>query len=123
MVVLMIAIPSAAAENLKIVENEKVCMVTDMHFPKTQIPVEVDKKTYYGCCQNCKATLSNDAKARAAVDPVSGKSVDKAKAVIAARADHSVVYFENKANFEKYAKQSVAPMNKKSIDHSGHTGH
>ena len=114
---------AVAAESLKIVENEKVCMVTDMHFPKAQIPVVVDNKTYYGCCQNCKATLSNDAKARTATDPVSGKSVDKAKAVIAMRADHSVVYFENKTNFEKYAKQSVAPSASKATDHSNHSGH
>lgn len=101
---LLFSSAAVAAESFKIVENEKVCMVTDMHFAKTQIPVEVEKKTYYGCCQNCKATLSKDAKARTAVDPVSGKPVDKAKAVIAARADNSVIYFENKANFEKYAK-------------------
>lgn len=93
-----------AAETLSIVENEKVCMVTDMHFPKKQIPVTYDSKTYYGCCENCKETLAKDAKARTATDPVSGKPVDKAKAVIAARADHSVVYFESKKNFDAYLK-------------------
>ena len=99
---------SIAAESLKIVENEKVCMVTDMHFAKKQIPVEVEGKTYFGCCQNCKATLSKDATARTATDPISGKSVDKAKAVIAARSDNSVVYFENEKNFKEYLKKNSA---------------
>lgn len=95
-----------AAAPLTIVQNEKVCMVTNMLFPKKQIPVSHDGKTYYGCCENCKETLATDSKARSAIDPVSGKSVDKAKAVIAARADHSVVYFENRKNFEAYVKSA-----------------
>ena len=90
------------AEKLTKVENEKVCMVTDMYFAKKQIPVDVEKKTYYGCCNNCKATLANDTKARTAVDPVSGKSVDKATAVIAVRSDNSVIYFENEKNMKAY---------------------
>jgi YHS domain-containing protein len=96
------SIPAAAAEQLKIVPNEKVCMVTDQLFPKAQIPVVHSGKTYYGCCQNCKKTLSEDSTARSAVDPVSGKPVDKAVAVIAAREDGSVIYFENKKTFDAY---------------------
>ena len=95
-----------AKEDLKVVENEKVCMVTDMYFAKKQIPVTVESKTYYGCCENCKATLSNDAKARISVDPVSKKPVDKATAVIATRSDNSVIYFENKKNLEKYQRSN-----------------
>ncbi|XGC79965.1 hypothetical protein ACES2L_11560 [Bdellovibrio bacteriovorus] len=94
-----------AKEVLQIVPNDKVCMVTNMVFPRTQIPVTHQGKTYYGCCENCKKTLSEDAQARVSVDPVSGKSVDKAKAVIAAREDGSVIYFESKKTFEKFAKQ------------------
>lgn len=89
-------------KTLTIVPNEKVCMVTDMYFGKTQIPVKHGGQTYYGCCENCKETLSKDAKARTATDPISGKSIDKAKAIIAARADNSVVYFENQKTFAKY---------------------
>lgn len=91
-----------AAEALEIVPNQKVCMVTNMVFPRDQIPVKQGNKTYYGCCENCKKTLAEDASSRTAIDPVSGKSVDKATAVIAARADGSVVYFQNKKNFEKF---------------------
>lgn len=95
-----------AAENLKIVSTEKVCMVTNMVFPNKQIPVAHEGKTYYGCCENCKKTLAEDATARVAIDPITGKSIDKASAVIAAREDGSVVYFENKKSFDKYKKSS-----------------
>lgn len=96
-----------AGETLKVVENEKVCMVTDMFFAKKQIPVTHQGKTYYGCCQNCKKTLSEDANARKATDPVNGKSIDKASAVIAAREDNSVVYFESQKTFEQFKKHQA----------------
>ncbi len=111
---------AAAAEDLRVVENEKVCMVTDMLFGKKQIPVTHAGKTYFGCCQNCKKTLSEDAAARNAIDPVTGKTVDKATAVIAARADNSVLYFENRKSFEAYAKKSVGAAKPSTSDHSGH---
>jgi len=78
-------------------------MVNDMDMGKTQIPVVVEGRTYYGCCAMCKERLSKDASVRSAIDPVSGKKVDKAKAVIGKRADGSVVYFENETNLRRYA--------------------
>jgi len=95
---------ATAAENWKIVPNKQVCMVTNAHFSRPQIPVEQDKKTYYGCCENCKATIQNDASSRSATDPQSKKPVDKATAIIAANDTGDVLYFENKANFEKYVQ-------------------
>lgn len=95
---------AVAKETLTVVPTKRVCMVTNMVFPRDQIPVAHEGKTYYGCCENCKKTLSEDANARAAIDPVTNKKIDKAKAVIAAREDGSVVYFENQASFEKYQK-------------------
>ncbi len=89
----------------KIVPNEDVCMVTEMHFGRKQIPVEVNGKTYYGCCAGCKKTLSTKLSARQAVDPVTKKTVDKATAVIAANKSGQVLYFESKQNFEKYLGQ------------------
>ena len=93
---------TATTGEWKIVPNKEVCMVTNMHFARPQIPVTRDGKTYFGCCENCKATIQNDASSRTATDPQSKKSVDKANAVIAANSSGSVLYFENKANFEKY---------------------
>lgn len=96
---------ASAAEKLQVVPTEKVCMVTNMVFPRTQIPVVHAGKTYYGCCENCKQTLSTDPASRTAVDPVSGKSVDKSLAVIAARDDGSVVYFESRKTLAAYMKK------------------
>ena len=89
-------------ETWKIVPNKDVCMVTNVHFARTQIPVEQAGKRYYGCCENCKATIQNDPSSRMGTDPYSKKSVDKATAVIAANESGSVLYFENRANFKKY---------------------
>lgn len=93
---------ATAGEDWKIVPNKQVCMVTNVHFSKPQIPVEQENKTYYGCCENCKATIQKDATSRSATDPQSKKLVDKATAIIAANETGDVLYFENKANFEKY---------------------
>lgn len=84
------------------VETKKVCMVNNQLFAKDQIPVEVEGRTYYGCCDMCKERLAKDAAFRTAVDPVTGKEVDKAKAVIAALPDDSVLYFESDKTLERY---------------------
>lgn len=88
---------------VKRVEPVKVCMVNNTLFPKDQIPVEVEGKTYYGCCQMCKKTLRENPDSRIARDPVSGRQVDKAAAVIGAAADNQVYYFENEANLRSFA--------------------
>jgi len=98
---------AAASEEWKIVPNKQVCMVTNMHFSKPQIPVEQANKTYYGCCENCKATIQKDAASRTAIDPQSKKPVDKATAIIAANGTGDVLYFENKSNFEKYFQSKL----------------
>ena len=98
------ATPIAESAGLQKVEDlKKVCMVTNKVFEKDQIPVPVEGRTYYGCCEGCKQTLANNPEARTAVDPVSGKSVDKATAVVGARPDGSVLYFENEANLQEFA--------------------
>lgn len=95
------------AAPLKKVEPKKVCMVNEQYMNRDQIPVEVDGKTYYGCCAMCKDRLAKDAAKRVAIDPVSGKTVDKAKAVIGAADDGTVVYFESEKNLKKYNKQAA----------------
>lgn len=84
------------------VETKYVCMINNQRFNKEQIPVAVGKLTYYGCCEMCKAKLRNDAKSRTAVDPVSGKKVDKATAVIGVDADGSAYYFQNAENLKQF---------------------
>lgn len=87
----------------RVADRSLVCMVNDMDMGKAQIPVAVEGRTYYGCCAMCKERLSKDAAVRAAIDPVSGKKVDKAKAVIGKRPDGSVIYFESEKNLREYA--------------------
>ncbi len=105
LIVLFIASAAFAADMptgpLTKVEPKTVCMVNEMAMGKDQIPVEVDGKTYYGCCEMCKNTLAKDASKRTAVDPISGKEVDKAKAVIGAQEDGHVFYFESEENLNK----------------------
>jgi YHS domain-containing protein len=95
-----------AAQPLKQVESKYVCMVTNQLYNKEQIPVVVEDKTYYGCCQMCEAKLKEDPSSRMAVDPVSGKEVDKSTAIIGASADGKVYYFESVEDLTAYGKTS-----------------
>ncbi len=79
-----------------------VCMVNDRFMGSEQIPVTVGDRTYYGCCASCKAKLENDASARTGIDPVTRKSVDKAKAVIGKTDSGKVLYFESDETFARY---------------------
>lgn len=103
---LLLGAGAALADPLTRVEAKRVCMVNDTVFPKDQIAVEVEGKTYFGCCEMCKGRLVADASARQAVDPVSGKTVDKATAVIGTTPDGRVFYFESEKTFDEYAKRT-----------------
>ena len=92
----------ASFPSLQKVEAEYVCMVNNRLFSVKQIVVEVDGKTYYGCCPMCEERLKKDAAMRKAVDPVSGAEVDKAEAIIGAKRDGSVHYFETEENYEAF---------------------
>jgi YHS domain-containing protein len=92
-------------QEIRRVEAKKVCMVNNQLFEKDMIPIAVEGKTYYGCCEMCKERLAKDAAARMAVDPVTGNKVDKATAVIAALPDGSILYFESETTFEQYGKK------------------
>jgi YHS domain-containing protein len=95
----------AAAAPLEKAEAKYVCMVNNRVFDKEQIKVEVEGRTYYGCCEMCKKALAEKPELRVAVDPVSGHEVDKSKAVIGVLEDGSVVYFESEENFKKFQER------------------
>jgi len=84
------------------VENKYVCMVTNKLFDTPQIPVEIEDKTYYGCCMGCKAKLENYPDTRYAIDPVSNNKVNKATAIIGVTPSGKILYFESQENFDKY---------------------
>jgi len=98
----MLAQTAAKSDKLERVDSKYVCFVTKHRFDKEQSPVAVEGKTYYGCCDMCKAKLKEDAAQRCDVDPVSGAKVDKATAVIGADAKGNVYFFENEANLNKF---------------------
>lgn len=91
------------ADWLKPVEAKKVCMVNNKSFDKDQMAIEVAGKTYYGCCPMCKGMLEKDETQRSAIDPVSGKAVDKASAIIGADSDGNTYYFESQDNLKKFS--------------------
>ena len=98
----------AATRNASIerVEAKYVCMVNDQHYEGAQIRVPVGKKTYYGCCQGCVATLKGDSESRTATDPVTGKKVDKATAVIGVLPDGTVRYFESAKTLQRFTPEA-----------------
>ena len=99
----MLPITALAEEPLERVEAAYVCMVSDAAYVEEQIRVNIDDKTYYGCCHMCKGRLERNKDLRVATDPVSGKEVDKATAVIARHPTYrNVVYFESEENLEKF---------------------
>lgn len=88
------------------VETKYVCMINNQKFEKEQIAIEVEGQTYYGCCEMCKERLKKDKASRWATDPVSGKKVDKAKAVIGVDTEGKAFYFENAENMKKFKADS-----------------
>lgn len=74
---------NSAAQNYEIVPNDKVCMVNDRFMGVTQIPIEANGTTYYGCCENCVEKLQkNLGDVRFGVNPLNDSKVDKASAII-----------------------------------------
>lgn len=86
--------------------NNQVCMVNNRFMNKEQIPVPINGKTYYGCCEGCVATLKNDISSRFYMDPLSGEQVDKAVAYIILKPGSAdeVLYFSSEANAKKFLK-------------------
>ena len=87
------------------VPNELVCMVNNAFMGENQMPVPVEGKTYYGCCEMCVGRLNEDESSRLATDPFSGNEVDKSEAYIVIADDNGKVdYFESRESFESYKK-------------------
>jgi YHS domain-containing protein len=95
-------VKQAPAESFQAVKHSDVCMVQNRHGIMKMIPVEVDGKTYYGCCAGCVGKLKFNPAVRYANDPVTGKQVDKASAFIIGNRDGTVIYFESKETAERF---------------------
>ena len=96
--------PTESATNgLTVVDdNSEVCMVNNTYMGKLQIAVEVEGRTYYGCCPACRDRLIGEPSVRTARDPVTGEVVDKAHAVIARNARNGVLYFASAQNVRRH---------------------
>ena len=106
------ALLAASGEKLKQVSPEFVCMANKRHFGKELKPVVVEGRTYYACCDMCAKELQEKSEARKDIDPVSGKTVDKATAAVGVDKDGNVYFFENVENLRKFRvpdKQEKAP--------------
>lgn len=100
--------PAASGKYVKgsQVPNETVCMVNNAYMGKKQIEVPHDGKIYYGCCEMCVERIPKDKSVREAIDPYSGKTVDKANAYIVMVSDEGeVAYFESEDNYQKFLEQ------------------
>lgn len=95
------AAPEQQVALVRVTDPSTVCMVNNHYMGRPQIPVQVDGKTYYGCCQMCEKRLRDEPSARNAVDPVTQKQVDKALALMARDQEGKVFYFENEASLTK----------------------
>lgn len=93
---------AASGEKVKQVSGQYVCMINKKQFKTEQSSVTIEGRTYYYCCDMCKAKLEGDPQARMDKDPVSGKEVDKASAVVGVDKAGNVYFFENKQNLEKF---------------------
>lgn len=93
---------AASGEKVKQVDPKYVCFINKKHFDKPQTEVVVNGKKYYGCCQNCVKQLTADPKARLTTDPVSGKEIDKADAVVGVDKAGNVYFFQNAENLKKF---------------------
>ncbi len=96
------AVELLAGVEVKAQKHKDVCMVTNNVGLMKMIPVKVEGKTYYGCCQGCVGKLKNNRSYRYAIDPVTGNEIDKAKAFIVADKAKKALYFETKETAERF---------------------
>lgn len=97
---------ASASSLTRVTDRSLVCMVNNQFMGQPQIPIEADGRTYYGCCEMCKGRLGSDPSSRVSADPVSGKTVDKATAVIGRDRSGQALYFENDLTFAAYAQRT-----------------
>lgn len=87
------------------VDPSRVCMTNNKDMGKKQIPVQVNGKTYYGCCPMCAKNMKENSAARYAIDPLTGQHVDKGDAVIGVIPTGDVLYFASEENFITFQKK------------------
>ena len=97
-----VAAPTPAGAAIQRVPSTHVCMMNNRFMGAAQMPVQVEGKTYYACCDMCVKRLNADPGIRSAIDPITKKPVDKSNAVIGKLPSGDVVYFESEASLRRY---------------------
>lgn len=102
------AVPVATAQAAltRVSDPSLICMVTNQYMGSPQIPIVVEGRSYYGCCEMCKGRLESDPSSRVALDPVSQRPVDKSTAVIGKTSSGRALYFESDRTFAAYTGDS-----------------
>lgn len=97
-----------SAQNYEIVPNEKVCMVNDRFMGVSQIPIDVNGTTYYGCCENCVEKLQKNLDdVRFGSNPLNDTKVDKASAIIVQdKSSGSVFYFASIVDAQSFINKN-----------------
>lgn len=84
------------------VAKDQICMVQKYDMEAKTTPVVLDGKTYWVCCEGCKNQITKDKNERVIADPVSGKVVNKADAVVGRASNGQVHFFENEKNMAAF---------------------
>ncbi len=87
---------------LTIIDPSHTCMGSNMAQAKAQNYADIDGKRYYGCTNMCITNLKENPGFRYGIDPVSGKRVDKATALVAKQSHGALLYFEGEETFRAY---------------------
>lgn len=84
--------------------NNYVCMINNRFLNSEQIPVPINGKTYYGCCEGCVKVLKEDSLSHYTYDPLTHQHVDKAIAFIIGKpgSKEGVLYFASESNANEY---------------------
>jgi len=88
-------------------KSSEVCYVNNAFMRAEQIPVMVEGKIYYGCCEGCVDKLKNNlGGVRYSTDPLTGEKVDKATAYIVLKpnSNSDVLYFASEKNYNEFVK-------------------
>ena len=88
----------------RVTDSVQVCMVRRTVQPHTAYTFDYQGKTYHFCCTMCLSKFRADPDhLKFAVDPVNGKSVDKADASIYSYHGHAY-FFASKRTLKKFSK-------------------
>jgi YHS domain-containing protein len=88
----------------RVTDPFQVCMVKRTVQPRTAHTYEYQGKTYHFCCTVCESKFKADPEhLRFAADPVNGKPVDKADAVIYSYQGHAY-FFRSERTLKKFSK-------------------